>query len=298
MTIDRDRRMLWLMAAPFLTGVALLVVGPALVTLVSSLSEWDLVNAPRWIGLGNFRELFSDDLFRIALENSLWHVAIAVPLSVAAALGLALLLQKPAFGVGTARGAVVLPALLPDAAAALAWLWILNPLTGPLNLVLAALGLPTPSWLTEPGPARWAVVVMGSFSIGAGFLVAFAARRSVPDGVYELAAAQGAGPWSRWARVTAPLVAPALLLVACLAVVSSLQTTFVPALLVTEGGPPPHATTYLSLFVYRNAFEYLRYGYAAAATVWMIAVTAAIVWLMFRVVKRWRGGLVEPLSPS
>jgi multiple sugar transport system permease protein len=293
--MEREHRSLWLLAAPFLIGVVVLVAAPALFTVVMSTFEWDLVSRPRFVGAANFNELLKDDLFKISLRNSLWYVAVSVPLKLVGALCLALLLHRRARTGGVARGAVVLPTAIPDAAWALVWIWILNPLAGPLNLTLQALGLPTPAWLTQPGTARWGVVLIGALQLGEGFLIALAARRGVPRHLHEAAEAVGAGPWSRFMQITLPLMAPALLLVACRDAVASFQATFVPALLVTGGGPPPHATTFLPLFVYRNAFEYLRYGYAAAATVVMIVVSASLVWLMIRIVDRWRGGLVEPV---
>jgi multiple sugar transport system permease protein len=285
---DRERLGLWLMAAPFLLGVAILVVLPALLTFAMSLFRWDLVRDPSFLGLDNFRELLHDLNFRAAMRNSLTYLAITVPVRLVLAVGLALLLQPRFRGAAAVRGAVFLPAVIPDVAYALLWLWILNPVYGPLNLALEALGLPTPAWLSAGGPARWGVIIMGVFQLGETFLVAFAARRLVPFRLYELAAEQGAGPWSRMWRVTLPLMLPTLLLLLLRDTALSLQATFVPALLVTEGGPPPNATLYLPLFVYRNAFSYFRYGYAAAATVWVFALTASIVWLQYRVVRRFR----------
>lgn len=109
------------------------------------------------------------------------------------------------------------------------------------------------------------------------------------DELYEIAALSGAGRWSRFIRVTLPVMAPVLLLIAMRDTIVTPQGTFVPALVVTEGGPPPYATTSLPLFIYRNAFEYLRYGYASAATVSMLVLTASILWLQYRVVIRWWG---------
>lgn len=288
--VDRERLGLWLMAAPFLVGVVVLVAVPALVTLVMSLFEWDLLQPARFVGLGNFRELFGDVAFRASLRNSLTYVAIAVPLRVAIALGLALLMHRRIRGVGAERASVFFPTVIPDVAYALLWLWILNPLYGPLNLLLGALGLPTPSWLSVPASARWGVIIMGLFLIGEGFLIALAARRAVPGELYDMASSSGAGPWARFVRVTLPLMTPALLLMATRDTILSFQATFVPALIVTEGGPPPYGTTYLSLFIYRNAFEYLRYGYASAATVLMFVLTASIVWLQYRAIDRVRRG--------
>ena len=285
---DRERVGLWLMAAPFLIGVIVLVVLPALLTFTMSLFRWDLIRSPRFLGADNFRELLGDQTFRTAMRNSLSYVAIAVPLRLVLAVSLALLLQPRFRGAGTARATAFLPAVIPDVAYALLWLWILNPIYGPLNLALEATGLPTPSWLSQAGPARWGVIIMGVFQLGETFLVALAARRLVPTELYELAAEQGAGPWSRVWRVTLPLMMPTLLLLLLRDTAMGLQATFVPALLVTEGGPPPNGTLYLPLFIYRNAFVYFRYGYAAAATVWMFALTASIVWLQYRVVRRFR----------
>jgi multiple sugar transport system permease protein len=284
----RDRLGLWLMAAPFVVGAVVLVIGPAVGTFVLAAFEWDLVTPARFVGFANARTILDDRVFAIALGNSLSYAAISVPIRLVASLALASLLMRRHRGAGIARGSVFAPSLVPDVALAAAWLWILNPLYGPLNLALAGLGLPTPSWLTEPSVARWAIVVIGVFQVGEGFAIALAARRSVPRELEEIAAASGAGPWGTYARVVLPAMAPALLLLAVRDTVTGLQATLVPALVVTDGGPPPYATTYLPVYVYREAFEYLRFGTAAAATVVMLVVTAAAVWLQYAVLVRMR----------
>jgi multiple sugar transport system permease protein len=171
---------------------------------------------------------------------------------------------------------------------ALLWLWLLNPLYGPINVALGAIGGPMPRWLTDPEDAQRAVVIMSLFQIGEGFIVALATRQSLPQELYELAELEDAKPLFVFWRITLPLMAPTLLLLMFRDTIFSFQANFVPALLVTEGGPPPYATTYLPLFVYQNAFEFLRYGYAAAAALAMFVVTAVIVYVQYRIVKRWR----------
>jgi multiple sugar transport system permease protein len=285
---DRERRGLLLMLAPYLVGLVGLVALPALITFVLAFFEYDLIRSPSWLGLDNFTELWSDEVFAAALRNSLLFVAFAVPLRLLGALGLALLLHRRYRGVGAYRTASYLPTVVPDVAYALLWLWILNPLYGPLNLALEALGVHTPAWLTDPRAAQAAIVLMSVFQLGEGFLVALAVRQSLPEELYEVSAIERAGPWYTFRRVTLPLMAPALLLLAFRDAVYSLQVNFVPALIVTDGGPPPYATTYLPLFVYRNAFEYLRYGYAAAATLAMFLATALVVYAQFLIVRRWR----------
>jgi multiple sugar transport system permease protein len=286
-----DRRVLWLMAAPFLVGVIVLVLAPAVGSLVMSVYEWDLVRPPRFVGAANLRELIGDPVFRVSLRNTLLFVAATVPLRLLGALGIGLALHRRGRLRAAGRVAVLVPSVIPDAAYALVWLWILNPVYGPLNLTLSAAGLPTAAWLSQPTPTRWAVVIMGVFQLGEGALIALIARRRVPEELHEIAALDGAGRWSRFVRITLPIMAPALLLIVARDTIVSIQATFASALIVTEGGPPPHSTTYLPLFIFRNAFEYLRYGYASAATAVTLVLTASILWLQYRAFVWWRGRL-------
>lgn len=291
-----ERRQLALMLAPYGLGLALLVVAPALVTFALALSEYDLIRSPSFVGLDNLRELARDEVFRTALTNSVVFALLAVPLRLGAALGLALLLHRRRRGVGPARTAALLPSVVPDVAYGLLWLWLLNPLYGPLTLFLALLGpegrtawgLPLPQFLTDPNDARAAIVLMSLFTVGEGFLILLAARQALPGELYELAAVEDATPWFVFRRVTLPLLAPVVVLLLLRDTILSFQLNFVPALVVTDGGPPFYATTYLPLFVYREGFEYLRYGYAAAATLVMFALTAAIVLVQWRILRRWR----------
>jgi multiple sugar transport system permease protein len=288
---DREQRGLLLLVAPYVAGIVLLIALPALITFGLALFEYDLIRAPVFSGLENFRELLHDDVFRISLRNSLAFAAIAVPLRLAGALALALLLHRRFRGAAAYRTAGYLPTVVPDVAFALLWLWIFNPLYGPLNLLLVSLGGPAPQWLTDPGAAQWAIVIMSLFQIGEGFLILLATRQSLPPELYELASVEAAGPLYVFRRVTLPLMAPTLLLLVFRDTIFSFQFNFVPALLVTGGGPPPYSTTYLPLFVYQTGFEYLRYGYAAAATVAMFIVTALIVFVQWRIIVRWRHAL-------
>ena len=273
---------------PFLIGVAVLVVGPAAWTVALALFESDLVTASVFRGLGNFRELVDDPVFLTAVRNSLIYVAGAIPLRVAAAFGLALLLHRPFRGAGAYRTAAYVPTVVPDVAFALAWLWILNPLYGPLNLTLAAVGIDGPAWLSDPWAARVGLIMISAFTVGEGFLIAMAVRRDIPGELYALAALEGAGRWATLRRVTLPLMGPTLVLLVLRDTIYSFQTSFVPALVITDGGPPPYATTFLPVFIYRNGFQYLRFGYAAAATVIMLVVTAALIAGQYAILRRWR----------
>jgi multiple sugar transport system permease protein len=284
------------MLAPYVLGLLVLVVLPTAATFGLALTEYDLVRAPSWVGLGNFQELVTDDVFRIALGNTFSFALVATPLRLLIALGLALLLHERFFGVGAARTAVVLPSIVPEVAYGLLWLWLLNPIYGPVNAALdligpagyTAWGFPLPQWLTHANDARAAVILMSLFTIGEAFIVLLVARMAVPRELYEVASVEDATSWTQFRRITLPLIAPILVLVFLRDLVVGLQLTFVPALIVTEGGPPPYATTYVSLFAYRNAFEYLRYGYAAAAVVVLFVLTALVVAVQLGLLRRWR----------
>lgn len=284
------------MLAPYLVGLVGLVLLPAAVTLALAFTEYDLVNPPKWAGLDNIVELVTDPVFRVSLTNSLVFALVAVPLRVLLALGLALLLHRRSFGGGAVRTAAMLPTVVPEIAYGLLWLWLLNPLYGPINQLLrvggenglTVLGRTPPQWLTDSTDARAAIILMSVFTMGETFVVLLAARRALPADVYEMAVLEDATGWDVFRRVTLPLMAPVLALLVVRDLIASLHFSFVPAFVVTDGGPPPYATTYLSLFIYRTGFEYLRYGYAAAATLVMMLLTVAAVVVQWRLFRRYR----------
>ncbi|MDX6662419.1 MAG: multiple sugar transport system permease protein [Solirubrobacterales bacterium] len=287
--MSREQSRAWAMLAPYAVGLAVLIVLPALLTFGLALFRYDLLGSADFRWLGNFADLLRDRDFHRALANSLVFIAIAVPLRLIGALGLALLMHRDFRGAGAGRTAAYLPTVVPDSAYALLWLFLLNPLYGPLNGGLGALGIHTPAWLTVGSSAMAAIILMSCFTIGEGFVVALATRQELPGELYELARLEGSGPLYTLRRVTLPLMAPTLGLLAARDVAFSLQATFVPALLVTQGGPN-RATTFLPQLIYENAFQNLRYGYAAAMTLTMFLVTLVIVYVQYRIVGRWRFG--------
>jgi multiple sugar transport system permease protein len=287
-TTPANERGLRVLAFPYLVGLVLLVGLPAILTVQLAFTNADLIGPSSSVGTENFRELAGDESFRNSLRNSLVYVLGAVPLRLAGALGLALLLHRRFRAVGVYRSSVYLPTVVPSLAYALVWLWLFNPLYGPLNTALAALGLPTPDWRTDADWAMAGVILMSLFVLGEGFLVAMATRQEIPDELEELAAIEGSSTWSMFRRITLPLMAPTLLLLVVRDIAFSLQASFVPALIVTGGGPPRESTTFLPLFIYREGFEFLRFGYAAAATMVMFAVTAVLTLVLWRVGRRWR----------
>lgn len=269
---------------PYVIGLVLLVGLPTLAALYLSFTEFSGIQAPRFNGLDNFSRLASDDMFLRSLGNSLIYVLLSVPIRLVIAVGFALLLYRRGPGIAAARAAVYVPSVVPDVAYAFLWLWLLNPIYGPIAI---ALGNAAPGFLTDPWGARVGMALMGAFQIGEAFVIALAARRMIPPDLYEAAAVDGASAWFTLRLVTLPLMAPIMALLALRDTILSLQISFVPALIVTDGGPR-YATTYLPLYLYRSAFTYLRFGYAATLALSMFVITAAVVYLQYRLARRYR----------
>lgn len=289
---SRRRRLSWyrlelaLLLGPFVAGAALLVVLPALLTVGLAFTEYDAFSAPVWSGLENFRTIFQRDVFWIAVRNSLVFAALAVPLQLLGALLLALLLHRERFGVRQYRIAAYLPSVIPDVAYALIWLWLLNPLYGPLNRVLGGLGLPQPAWLADAHTALPALIFMACFRIGEGMLLLIAARQGIPHAYYQAAALDGGSRRQLFRHITLPLLAPWLCLLLIRDLLLSVQGAFTPIYMMTEGGPG-YATTLLPYLIYEEAFSHFRIGHAASMMVVMFAGIGALLWCAGRLVGGW-----------
>lgn len=277
------RRGTGLLLAPYALGLVLLVAVPALATFALAFFHWDLLRSPEWAGLDNFDVLADDPVFREALVNSLQFMALAVPLRLVAATGLALALHRRMCGASAARTAVYMPTVVPDIAYALGWLFLVNPVYGPLGGVVD---------VTQSAGAMAAIVLMSVFTVGEGFVVALAARRELPADLDEVARLEGSSPLHTTRRVTLPLMTPVLALLALRDAALTLQLSFVPALVVTGGGPD-RATTFLPNLVYSHAFENLRYGYAAAITLVMFAITAGLLLAAHQLLRRRQFGFAR-----
>lgn len=282
----------WPLAAPYLLGSLLLVLVPLALAAALAFTDYFGFRAPQYTGADNLVRLAGDSAFWNAVGISALVAVVVVPLRLFLAVGAALLLARRR-GARTAvgRAAAYLPSVIPDAAWALLWLWILNPLYGPLPALLGALGIPDPGFLTTPWGARLGLALVMAFQVGEAFVVALAARTAIPARLHEAIAIEGGSPWFAMTRVTLPLMAPIVLVLAVRDVVVVVQNAFVPALLVTGGGPA-NATLTAPLLIYRRAFEYGELGYASTLSVTLLVLTgvaaALPLWLAARLATRQR----------
>lgn len=262
------------LALPYLLGSLLLVLAPLVLAVGLAFTSYFGFRAPEPTGLDNLSRMAGDTMYWRAVGVSALLALLVVPLRLGLAVGAALILARRR-GAATSAGRVsaYLPSVVPDAAWALLWLWVLNPLYGPLPALLGTLGVPDPGFLTTPWGARFGLVLVMAFQVGEAFVVALAARAAIPVRLHEAIAVEGGSAWFGLSRVTLPLMLPIVLVLAVRDVVVVVQNAFVPALLVTGGGPAD-ATLTAPLLIYRRAFEYGELGYASTLSVTLLVLTA------------------------
>jgi multiple sugar transport system permease protein len=276
----------FLLILPWGLGFCAFTAGPMAISLVLSLTKWDILTAPHYVGLANFANLWRDPLFWTALRNTLAYTLLTVPLSLAGSLTLALLLNRRVPAVSVLRALFYLPELMPTVATAIIWTWLLNTHFGLLNYLLSRLGLPQVAWLESTTWALPSLVLMGLWTIGGNRMLIFlAGLQGVPEELHEAAALDGASRGRRLWHVTLPLLSPVIFFNLVLGVIASFQV-FTPAYIVTNGGPADSTLVYV-LYLYRNGFQYFQMGYAAAMAWVMLLLLLAFTWVQFRLMQRW-----------
>ncbi|MEN8720239.1 MAG: sugar ABC transporter permease [Oceanococcaceae bacterium] len=274
-----------LLSLPLLLGLIALIGLPALGTLALSGFIFDGLGAPQWAGLKHWQQLAADPLFRQALSNSLLIASASVALRLVLALAVAMLLST---GQALHRGALLLlllPLAVPGLVWATAWLWLLNPHFGPVATLLDALFFRGSEWLLTAAGARSSLVLILGLLIGETVLILLIARRQIPGHCYIVARVEGMGAFGQFRRITLPLLAPVLLLLALRDFALTFQTSFLPSQIVTKGGPQ-FASYLLPQYVYENSFEYLRFGYAAALSSTMLLIVVGVLLMQGLLIRR------------
>jgi multiple sugar transport system permease protein len=300
----RRRRFVLLCMSPWLVGFAAFFGYPLVTTAYLSLNHYDLLSSPRWVGLANYRYMFHDDpQFWTAVKNTLiWMVGIAVPLQVLFAFGIAVLVVRVKSGSGVFRTVFYLPALAPPVAATLGFVYILNPATGPVNILLSHLGITGPLWFQDPSWAKPSLIILSLWGVGNTMVIFLAAILDVPQHLYESAELDGAGPFQRLVYVTLPTISPVLLFAVVLGVIQGLQyftQAFVAAGVasgqasqaadVTSGtlGYPLDSTLFYPVLLYEHGFSEFQMGYASALAMLLLAVSFAVTLVIVLNSRKW-----------
>lgn len=283
-----------LFASPWLVGFVIFTAGPLLFSAYYSLTNFNLFQSPQFVGLQNYIQLFQDSNFWISLYNTLYITVIGLPLSLLLALLCALALNLPIRGQPLYRAVAYLPAIVPIVVSVYAWRWMLNGQYGTVNEILRFVHLPQPAWLEDPIWTKPAVLLIIFWSIGTTTMIYLAALKEVPRDLYEAAQVDGARLWARFRHVTLPTVSPVTLFQLIVGVIAYLQVFTQPYLLAAQtgnitqasGGPANSLLTY-ALYLFQNAFSYLKMGYASAMAWILFLLTMIVTLIILRSSRRW-----------
>jgi multiple sugar transport system permease protein len=292
----RQPRAFWVRAlvgyafiAPNFLAFAVFVAGPVVVGLALSFTSWDLLSPPAFVGLGNYRHLLFDDrLFWHTLRNTLYYSLLTVPSGIAISLALALMMNQPLRGVRLYRTVYFIPVVCSSVAVALVWKWFYNTEFGVLNWILSLLNLPPQGWLTS---SRWAMPAIALTVVwkgmGYNMVIFLAGLQDIPQHLQEAAAIDGAGSWARLCHVTLPLLAPHLFFILVISIIGSFQAFDM--VYVMTGGGPGNATQVYNYYIWQNAFQFFKMGYASA----LAYVLFGLIFLITLVQVRYLGRRVH-----
>lgn len=278
----------YLFLTPWLIGFFGLTLGPTIASLVLSFTNYSLLEPPTWAGLENYRyAFFEDDQLRDAVGVTFSYVLWSVPLKLAIALGLAMLLDRGIRAAAFFRAVFYLPSLL-GASVAIAVLWrqIFGD-QGLVNHVLALFGFTGPSWITHPSYALWTLVALAVWQFGSPMIIFLAGLRQIPTDLYEAAAMDGAGQFRQFYKITLPLLTPVVFFNLILQAIDAFKA-FTPAFIISSGtGGPISSTLFYTLYLYQQAFAYFRMGYASALAWLLLVIIAVFTAVAFMTSRSW-----------
>lgn len=276
----------YLFASPWLIGLVVFTIGPMIASFLLSFADYQVIVPPKWIGLQNYIEMFTDDkLVWQALKVTLLYSLGAIPLFLTTSFLIAMLLNQGIKGVTIFRTIYYLPSVISGVPVALLWLWMLNPEFGLVNNMLKGIGINGPQWFFSTTWVIPSFIIMNLWGVGVTMVIFLAGLQGIPTHLYEAAEIDGAGMWSKFVNVTLPMMSPIILFNMVIGVIDSFQI-FTPAFVITNGGPA-NASLFYGLYLYNNAFKFFKMGYASALAWLMFLIILALTGLIFRITGSW-----------
>jgi multiple sugar transport system permease protein len=284
----RKLRIGLLFVSPWIVGFLAFFLYPFLATLYYSFTNFNGVGNAHIIGFANYYALFHDSLFRTSLFNTLYYTVFELPLSTVVALGLALLLNMNVRGRSIYRTIFYIPSIVPLVASCMIFVWIFNPTNGIVNSLLNGLHIPGPSWFFSIAWSKPSFILLGLWGLGQPMVIYLAGLQGVPKELYEVAALEGAGPWQRLRDVTIPMISPIILfnvvlqLVLCVSYFTQAQV-----IESQDVGGPGTSTWFFVQYLYEQAFQFLKFGYASAMGFFLFLITGIVTVVLFKSSSRW-----------
>lgn len=278
----------YLFIGPFIIGFLAFTVIPIVASLYFSFTSYNLFTAPEWIGLDNFKKMFTNDArYLHSLKITFIYVFAGVPLRLAFALFVAMLLNTASRAVGLYRTLYYLPSLIGGSVAvAIMWRNIFGD-EGIVNLALSLLGLDAIRWFGDPTAALWMLIFLSVWQFGSSMLIFLAGLKSIPQSYYEAASVDGANFLQKFVKITLPMLSPVILFNAVMQTISAFMT-FVPAFIISKGtGGPLDGTLLYSLYLFMQGFEFFHMGYASAMAWIMLIIIAILTSIIFASSRFW-----------
>lgn len=287
---QRERLAALAFISPWIIGFLVFTAGPMVASLVLSFTNYDVINPPKWVGLANYQRLIDDPRIELSLYNSFFYAALHVPLMMIVAMALALILNQVGRAAGFFRTVFYLPSVTPAVAVGTLWLWLLNPRVGLINRALALIGIDGPGWTTDPAWIKPGIVLMSLWSVGNTVILYLAALKNVPIELHEAAKIDGANPLQRFRHVTVPMISGTIFFTLIVNIISSLQV-FTEVYNMFFGnmrsGTASSAGLFYNIYLFRQAFEFFRMGYASAMAWLLFIIIMILTFIQLRVSKRW-----------
>lgn len=283
----REERAFWLFLSPWVIGFICFVGGPMVASLFISLTSYNVIESAQWVGLENYVSLFKDNLFFQSLKVTAYYVVLAVPFTIIVSLLLAVLLNFKVKGQSLFRTIFYAPTIVSGVSIAFLWSWLLNPDFGVVNSIIFQLfGVKGPGWFTSTDWVVPSFVLMRFTALGSTIVIFLASLQSLPDELYEAASIDGAGRFTRFFKITVPLISPVILFNSIVTLIHSFQI-FTEAYVITKGGPEWGSFFYI-LYLFDTAFAQFRMGYASAQA-WILFIiififTMLSLWISRKVV--------------
>jgi multiple sugar transport system permease protein len=268
--------------ALWLIGFIGFIAIPVVLVFYWSFTDFNLFSPPQWVGAANYQNLVGDATFWKSIFNTAYLAVLGIPAGLVMGIGTAVLLNRPVSGRGFYRAVVFMPGIVPPVVGALVFVWILNPNYGLLNGILSLFGIPPIGWLSDPTWAKIGELMMVLWgSVGMTMVVCLAGLKEIPEHLYEAAAIDGGSKWAQFRYITLPMLSPVIFYNIIVGVIFYLQF-FEQAFVITSQdiGAPVNSTLFFSLYLYQNAFLFLKMG-TASAMAWVLFVATVLITAAF-----------------
>ena len=277
----------WLFASPWVIGFLVFYAFPLIASMYYSLTDYSILQPGGFIGLSNYTELLSDQLFWKSLYNTIYFAVLFVPLSIIFGVALAMMLNMKVKGMGIYRTLFFLPTLVPHVALAVLWMWLLNPGFGLVNSVLDTVGISGPSWLGSLTWSKPSLILMSLWGIGQPVIIYLAGLGDIPEEFYEAAEVDGASWFQRTFHVTLPLLTPVIFFNLVMGIIGAFQQFTLPYTMTQGQGTPANSLTFYVMYLYDNAFKYFKMGYGSAMAWILFVIIMSLTAIIFITSKRW-----------